>query len=216
VLGTLSSNGVLLAIAAGIGFAVAAFLFVGLVRGAPRILVALLALGAVVAIAIGIWAVVRPTSGIAETPMVAATPLSTPTGSPLPPGSPAPSPRPSPSPSPSASAPATPEGCSPAAPSTQLTEVVQDIAYQSPCLGAPAQQAFTISFDNKDAGTPHNLHIFSTDPITDPSATSLFMGAIVTGPATQTYDVPALPAGHYFFHCDVHPTTMKGELIVGP
>ena len=38
---------------------------------------------------------------------------------------------------------------------------------------------------------------------------------IITGPAVATYDVKALPAGTYFFHCDVHPTQMFGTLVVG-
>jgi hypothetical protein len=42
-----------------------------------------------------------------------------------------------------------------------------------------------------------------------------FAGDLVTGPATATYDVPAIPAGTYFFHCDVHPTQMFGTFVSG-
>src|SRR5918994_646961 len=34
---------------------------------------------------------------------------------------------------------------------------------------------------------------------------AFFQGEIVTGPATLQYEVPPLPAGEYYFHCDVHP-----------
>jgi plastocyanin len=34
------------------------------------------------------------------------------------------------------------------------------------------------------------------------------------GPKKVSYAVPALPAGTYTFMCQVHPTTMKGTLVV--
>jgi plastocyanin len=74
----------------------------------------------------------------------------------------------------------------------------------------PAAQPSTINFDNKDAGTPHNIAIFSDEAHT----TSVFTGDLVTGPNKITYDVPALDAGTYYFHCDVHPT-MAGTVVVG-
>jgi hypothetical protein len=47
---------------------------------------------------------------------------------------------------------------------------------------------------------------------TDDSATeSLFVGDLVDGPKTVTYDVPALDPGSYYFRCDVHPQ-MNGTL----
>jgi len=46
------------------------------------------------------------------------------------------------------------------------------------------------------------------------AAKSLFTGALVTGPKTVTYQVPALSAGTYYFRCDVHPTQMFGTFVV--
>ncbi len=37
----------------------------------------------------------------------------------------------------------------------------------------------------------------------------------MTGPATAEYAVPPLPAGEYYFQCDVHPT-MNGTVVDGP
>jgi hypothetical protein len=53
----------------------------------------------------------------------------------------------------------------------------------------------------------------------DPGYTQAVGGAngpsdLVTGPATQNYQVDALSAAIYYFRCDVHPTTMVGQLVV--
>jgi len=78
-------------------------------------------------------------------------------------------------------------------------------------LTATAGQAFQIVFVNKDSGIPHNVAIYK-----DSSASqSFFKGAQFAGPATRTYDIKALPAGTYFFRCDLHPPTMTGTLTVG-
>ena len=98
---------------------------------------------------------------------------------------------------------------------TKLQLAAQGIAFDTKCLAAPAETGFTIAFDNKDAGTPHNVHIFAEDPGKDPNAKSLFAGDLVTGPNSTTYRVSALPKGTYFFHCDVHPTQMFGTFIAG-
>ena len=71
--------------------------------------------------------------------------------------------------------------------------------------GAGGQRPFTIAFDNKDQGQPHNI------AINDAVGCQLFMGEIVTGPKVVVYDVPALPAGTYTFVCSVHPN-MTGTL----
>ncbi len=84
-------------------------------------------------------------------------------------------------------------------------------SFDAVCLAAPAGKPFTIVFDNQDAGITHDVAIF-----TDPSAShALFTGALITGPKTVTYQVGALPAGTYFFHCNVHPTVMHGAFVVG-
>ena len=115
-----------------------------------------------------------------------------------------------PPPTSGSSAPETP--CSPNGPA--LTETAHNISFGTTCLAAPAGTAFTIAFDNEDAQTTHNIHIYASDPSTHPGAASLFAGDLVTGVATKTYQVGPLPAGTYFFHCDVHPTQMFGVFVV--
>lgn len=99
--------------------------------------------------------------------------------------------------------------CSPAGDVLHVS--ANHIAFDTDCLAAPAGTVFTIVFDNKDRGIPHDVAIF-----TDPSATrALFTGAIIVGPKTVTYRVTALPPGTYFFHCNVHPFQMHGTFVVG-
>jgi plastocyanin len=81
-------------------------------------------------------------------------------------------------------------------------------------LRFPAGAPVDLKFDNQDPNVQHNVAIFSTDPTKDPSAQALFTGALETGPTTTTYKIKALQAGTYYFHCDVHPTTMHGTLTV--
>lgn len=75
--------------------------------------------------------------------------------------------------------------------------------------------AFTINFDNQDAGVAHVFVIYDKDPRRDPSAEQLFRGAQVTGPDMTTYEVGPLPAGTYHFRCDFHPDQMLGALLIG-
>jgi nitrite reductase (NO-forming) len=93
---------------------------------------------------------------------------------------------------------------------TKLSISAQNATFSTDCLAAPAGKAFTIEFDNRDPGVPHNVSIY-----TDESAsTALFTGDLVSGPKKVTYHVDALEPGTYFFRCDVHPTTMTGTFVV--
>lgn len=99
-------------------------------------------------------------------------------------------------------------------PASSLEIVARDTTFDADCLAAPAGEAFAIAFANEDAETLHNVAIFSEDPMEDPDAEVLFQGEIITGPGSITYQVDALDAGTYHFHCDVHPEQMVGTLIV--
>ncbi|MDR3546017.1 MAG: cupredoxin domain-containing protein, partial [Candidatus Limnocylindrales bacterium] len=92
---------------------------------------------------------------------------------------------------------------------TVLQLAAANIAYDQTDLTAPANTPFQIAFTNNDAGIPHNVSIHQGSP----TGTEVFKGAIFTGVANQTYDVPALPAGTYSFVCSVHPN-MVGTLTV--
>jgi plastocyanin len=99
-------------------------------------------------------------------------------------------------------------------PATTIKLVAKDIAFDKPCIAVAAGKPFTIDFDNQDAGTPHNVDIY-----TDSSAKTHLGGAkdatdTIAGPATTTYDISSLDPGNYYFQCDIHPTQMNGTLIV--
>jgi plastocyanin len=76
---------------------------------------------------------------------------------------------------------------------------------------ATPNTATKLVFTNKDAGTPHDFALYKDSAYTQ----VLFSGDQITGPASTTYDLPALAPGTYYFHCTVHPTTMTGTLVVG-
>ena len=97
---------------------------------------------------------------------------------------------------------------------TSLKLVAKDTKFDTDCLAVPAGQAFSLTLDNEDTATVHNVEIFTADPDTDKNARSVFKGDLVTGVKTMAYSVPALTAANYHFHCDVHPTQMYGTLVV--
>jgi plastocyanin len=76
------------------------------------------------------------------------------------------------------------------------------------CLAAPANTAFTIRFDNRDADL-HNLEILD-----HPGGVDLWVGKNVEGPKVFTYHVDALPPGTYYFRCNFHRLVMHGTFIV--
>lgn len=89
------------------------------------------------------------------------------------------------------------------------TVVAQGIAFDTDTISLPADRPSSLTFDNRDPGVPHNIAIYTDESLSE----ALFQGEIVTGPATVQYEVPPLPAGEYYFHCDVHPN-MNGTVTV--
>jgi len=90
----------------------------------------------------------------------------------------------------------------------------KNIAFDKPCLAEKARKKFTITFDNQDTGTTHNVHVFNGRDANAPSLTPPAELAPFAGVKTVTYQLPALKPGRYFFHCDVHQTAMTGFIVV--
>jgi plastocyanin len=93
-------------------------------------------------------------------------------------------------------------------PDAAATITARNVAFDPGAVHLPAGQASRLFFRNLD-GAPHNVAVYSDSS----AAQSLFVGATITNSAT-VYEVPALPAGHYFLRCDVHPS-MTGSVDVG-
>ena len=95
------------------------------------------------------------------------------------------------------------EGNGPEGPAATVSLVAKDLQFDPTTLSVPAGAPFAIAFDNQDATIQHNVQIFDNP---DRTGTPLFDGELVTGVGKATYDVGALDAGTYYFHCVVHPT----------
>jgi plastocyanin len=91
-----------------------------------------------------------------------------------------------------------------------LTISAQDSKFDKDCLMAPAGEAFTIAFNNREI-VPHNVAIYDTAN----GNKVLFQGEVFVGPRTVTYSVPAQPEGYYLFQCDPHDDKMFGTFVVG-
>jgi plastocyanin len=90
-----------------------------------------------------------------------------------------------------------------------VTVVAQGTAFDTSTIALPPSAPTTITFDNRDAGVPHNIAIYADDSLSE----TLFPGEVITGPASIDYEVPAIDPGSYYFQCDVHPT-MNGSVEV--
>lgn len=88
--------------------------------------------------------------------------------------------------------------------------VASNLAFDTDEIDLPADQPSRITLDNRDPAVVHNIAIFPDENSLD---APMFDGADVTGPDQVTYDVPAFPAGTYYFHCDTHPN-MAGSVVV--
>jgi plastocyanin/uncharacterized membrane protein len=84
-----------------------------------------------------------------------------------------------------------------------------DQAFVPGTLRLPANEAVALAFDNEDGGVQHNVAIYTDESVEE----SVFVGDLIAGPETVTYDVPAIDPGTYFFRCDVHPQ-MNGSVEV--
>jgi plastocyanin/uncharacterized membrane protein len=84
-----------------------------------------------------------------------------------------------------------------------------DQAFVPDHLQLPASEPVELAFDNRDGGVRHNVAIYRDDSAEE----SLFVGDLIAGAETVTYDVPALDPGEYYFRCDVHPQ-MDGSVEV--
>ncbi len=113
-----------------------------------------------------------------------------------------------------------PTGCEPNGSAIEISTVnekwVGAGTHGNYCLGAPADEPFTVTVHNDPHhqgffSPNHNFSIYIDASISD----QLFYGDLVYPGDSTTYDVTALSAGLYVFRCDIHPARMTGVLLVG-
>lgn len=84
--------------------------------------------------------------------------------------------------------------------------------FSTDALVFEADTAVELAFTNEDPGVGHNVWILDGP---DDSASPLFQGPDVSGPGEIGYRIPPIPAGEYFFFCQLHPdTAMEGIITV--
>jgi cytochrome c oxidase subunit II len=91
-----------------------------------------------------------------------------------------------------------------------LALVAHNTSWNQFCLAVPAKAPFTVTITNQDQGIEHNFSIY--DSFFEKK--TYFQAPRITGPASETVNVGALPPGHYYFQCDVHGPAMSGAFIV--
>lgn len=92
------------------------------------------------------------------------------------------------------------------APETKVSISAKDLKFNKAELTIPADSEFELEFNNQEA-QPHNVTILRAKGSTE----ALFKEQFFAGPKKVTWKVPAIPAGKYYFLCDVHPT-MNGTV----
>ena len=91
-----------------------------------------------------------------------------------------------------------------------ITLAAKNFAFDKNTITVPAGSTVVMTFNNDDAGIPHNFALYPDNRAVAP----IFTGTIITGvqTATYTFTAPSAP-GRYFFRCDIHPETMTGTFV---
>ena len=98
----------------------------------------------------------------------------------------------------------------PEAESATVRVVAQDRAFSLTRIEVPAGAATTITLDNRDA-TPHTLSVFlRATPEGDLAADTGRVDGGDEGEAVVLFTSP----GEHAYRCEVHPTIMRGILVV--
>lgn len=83
------------------------------------------------------------------------------------------------------------------------------VAFNTDELDFAAGEETVLPFNNEDS-VPHNFSIYEDES----ASKDLFKGAEVPAGSSTDYNIPPLKTGNYYFHCDLHPTSMTGTVVV--
>ncbi|HVL53852.1 MAG TPA: cytochrome c oxidase subunit 4 [Vitreimonas sp.] len=95
----------------------------------------------------------------------------------------------------------------PTGPTTDVQVVAEAVVFTTTEVSVTGPD-FTITFDNRDPQTPHDVDILAED-----ESTKLFDGDYFPGPEVRVYEVTGIEPGSYTFICSVHPN-MTGTITV--
>ena len=90
-----------------------------------------------------------------------------------------------------------------------LNIAAQDLQFSSDTVTLPAEEEAQLAFANDDASSiQHNVAIYEEE-----GGPELFVGEVIPGGQSITYDIDPLKKGEYYFQCDLHPG-MNGTVTV--
>jgi plastocyanin len=93
-------------------------------------------------------------------------------------------------------------------PSASLQLTARALKFDKDTLVAPAGQQVTVTLDNQDGGTVHNIAIYTAEDAKE----LIYRGDLFQGRESRDFSFQAPPAGVYYFRCDAHPE-MDGAFI---
>ncbi|HEX9237010.1 MAG TPA: hypothetical protein VF972_12095 [Actinomycetota bacterium] len=99
----------------------------------------------------------------------------------------------------------------PPTPGGVLRITAKDISWNTNCLAVLPGQPVSLTVSNQDSGIDHNFAIWNSIDFRH----QFFATGKFPGVATRTFMVQPLPAGTYYFQCNVHGPAMSGVFIVG-
>ncbi len=85
------------------------------------------------------------------------------------------------------------------------------LAFDTDTIELAAGEQQTIAFDNQDSAE-HNLSVYQDEEAGQSQKGALFAGDNIAAGDSTEYQVDPLPAGEYYFQCDIHPT-MNGDVV---
>jgi plastocyanin len=106
---------------------------------------------------------------------------------------------------------ATEPGATPGDGVTLEISASDSLSFNVDTLEVAAGEPFSVTFDNQDTGVQHNFALYESEDEAHGGGDPIAATDLAPGPDVQTVEVPALDAGEYYFHCDVHPN-MNGTL----